>query len=186
MRSRIKSKREKQQTVIKWLAYTVLIALAYILMTAVFDGTPMPQLLILIALCISTKESELPSAVTGAVCGLMTDSACGKLIGFNGILIMCACMMVSLLFIHLLRQNFINVLMLTAGVLVLRSGLEFLFFYAVWGESGRIFTSIMLPSMIISVIVLVPIYYIIHRLHVVFAPADARYLEEKNENIIRE
>lgn len=186
MRSRVKSKQEKRRTVIKWMIYSLMIALAYVLMTTIHGSFPTPLLLMAIPICISAWESEMTSAVTGGVCGLMLDSACGKLIGFNGIIVMCMCMVISLLFIHYLRKNLLNILLIGAAALLLHSGLDFLFFYAIWGESGKIYSSIMLPSMIATMVSIGLIYEFVKLLANRFGLIEEYYLEEKNENIIRE
>lgn len=186
MRSRLKTKQEKRRTVIKWMIYCLMIALAYVLMTTIQSSLPTPLLLMAIPICISVWESEMASAVTGAVCGLMLDSACGKIIGFNGIIIMCMCMLISLLFIHFLRKNLLNIMLIGAAALLLQSGLDFLFYYAIWGESGRIYSAVILPSMLVTLISIGLIYKLVGMLANRFGLIEEYYLEEKNDSIIRE
>ena len=104
---RIKTTREQRilyfKTALRWTLYYVLIFFSFIIMTS---GTwRKPVLLVPIALAIAVNNNQYGSVVTGAICGFLIDIACGKLFGYNAVILAFFCIVVSLLFELYLRKT---------------------------------------------------------------------------------
>ena len=96
---RIRTPREQRihsiKTVIRWILYYMVILLCFLVMTS---GTWMkPMLLVPAAIAIAANSGQYGSALAGAVCGFLTDIACGTLVGYNAVLLTFFCIVVSLL-----------------------------------------------------------------------------------------
>ena len=94
------------KTVVRWILYYIVIFLCFLIMTS---GTWMkPILLVPAAAAIAVNSGQYGSALAGAVCGFLIDIACGKLMGYNAVLLTFFCIIVSLLYEYYLRNKFIN------------------------------------------------------------------------------
>lgn len=188
MNNQVKRKREKWNKIIRWCLYFLVISIAYVFMSVTNSRIPDPILLIPIALCISMRETPFLSALTGCVCGLMTDSAMGTIVGFHGILLMWFCVLTSLLFIFIMRQHILNIILITTASTVILALLNYLFSYAIWGydSNGKIFLEIFLPSILFTVISTAVIYYIIKFIAAKFGAINENFIEEKSDSIVRE
>lgn len=180
---------KRRNLIIKWALFFFLACLAYIICTANTDGLVRPLTLIPLALCISMYErQEIVAAVTGGVCGLILDSACDRLFGFNAFLLTALSLLTALFFLYLLRRTFINLLWICTASTVIHSLLDYLFFYAIWNydDSGFIFLHYTLPSMVLTVISCPVVYLIVYLVNKKFGEQDEHFLAEQNENIVRE
>ena len=131
---RIKSSREKRiltvKTSIRWMLYVLLILFCYGTMNA---GTFLrPVLLIPAAICIASYTGEIQAAGLGAFCGFLIDIGCGKLLGFNAVILCFFCVAVSLFHTHLLRNRLINILAATIISAYILSYLDYKFYYEIW------------------------------------------------------
>lgn len=131
---RIKPTREKRilflKTFFRWLLYYVVIYSGFIFMTS---GTFLkPVILVPIALYIAVNNNIYASAVTGTVCGLLIDISCGKLFGYNAILLTVFCVLVSLLFEFYLRDKFVSFIFVSAVVSYIQCLLDYKFYYQIW------------------------------------------------------
>lgn len=185
---RLTTRQAKIRHVLEWVLYALLICIAYVLSTVKFSSIPKPLLLIPLAVCISVSHSEMVSSVIGLLLGLMIDTSAGKLFGFNGFIIMVCTMFVSLVFLYWLRKSFVNVLCLSAAVTLVQALFDFLFFYGIWEYENvaGIFLKWYLPSMIYTIVMTVPVYFITKFIDTRFGNPDQQYIEENNENIVRE
>lgn len=185
---RLKIRSERVRLILKWLIYAFLAAAAYIYLTTFPGSFAKPLLLVPLALCISMRETELPSALTGAVCGLMLDSACGKVFGYNAFLLMILCMFTSLLFLYLMRQNWINSLMVNAAAALLLGILDFFFYYGIWSHANveLLLVRNVLPAAVLTVLASAAVYVVIKIIDKRFGVQEQHYIEEKSENIVRE
>ena len=91
-----------------------------------------PILLVPAALCIAVNNDLMASAFTGAVCGFLIDVGCGRLFGYNAVLLTVFCVAVSLLFELYLRDKFINFFWINAVVSFIQCCLDFEFYYNIW------------------------------------------------------
>lgn len=178
----------RRRIVLKWAFFVIIIILAYLYATVDVGGLPKPHLLIPIALCIAMTQSEMTAAMVGLVCGLLIDAAGGKLFGFNAFLLMAFCMLTALLFLHLCRQNVLNLIWVTFVGTLIQGSLDFFFFYAIWGYDGvaRIFSGTFLPSMIFTVVASPIIYFVVKLIEKKFGLRQSYLLDEKADNVTRE
>ncbi len=179
---RIKTSREQRilniKTAVRWIIYYVVIFFCFIFMTT---GTFMkPVILIPAALCIAVNSNQISSAVTGAVCGFLIDISCGKLFGYNAVLLAFFCIFVSLAFELWLRNRFINVMLSTAVVSLLNGLLDYKFYYEIWNYDNveRILTSVTLPVWIYTVISTVFVYLIFRLINHFLMPKTHLTIEE--------
>lgn len=179
---RIKTSRERRilrfKTIFRWIAYYLLIMLSFIIMTS---GTWLkPVLLVPVALCIAVNNDLLGSAFTGAFCGLLTDIACGRLFGYNAVLLTVFCVAVSLSFELCLRYKFINFLWVNAVVSFLQCWLDYKFYYQIWNypDVERIFTHVTMHVWISTVIASVVIYLIFKVINHFLLPKTHLTIEE--------
>lgn len=165
---RIKASREKRirrmKAVSRWIAYFLVIFLGFIIMTT---GTWLkPILLVPAVMCISMRNSQLPAAFTGAFCGLLIDIACGRLFGFNAVILAFFCAFVSLIFELYLRPRFFNYLWITALVALAQGWLDYKFYYQIWSfsDSDLIFRTVTMKVWLltmVSALVIYPVYRLI-------------------------
>lgn len=135
---RIKPSREKRilfiKTFFRWLLYYIVIYSGFVYMTS---GTlRKPVILVPVALCIAVNNNIYASAVTGAFCGLLTDISCGKLFGYNAVLLVVFCVLVSLLFEFYLRDKFVSFIFISAVVSYIQCWLDYKFYYQIWKYDG--------------------------------------------------
>ncbi len=187
MRVNLRGKKPTKIAVfLKWICYLLVAVLSYIIMTT--GNGVKPILLIPLGIAIAVREEELQSTAAAMVCGLLIDMACGKVFGMNAFFMVIFCVAASLLFGLLLRQNLINIILLTAVASLIQGGADFLFYHAIWdyGKDSMVFTGYILPQIIYTIISAVPIYYIIMFIADAFGVKEKTSIEEKNDNIVRE
>lgn len=170
--------KKRYLTALKWAIYIVMIFACVVIMTT--GNTTRPLLLISLPICIAIREHEMVAGPVGAICGLLIDICCFKTLGFNAILVMCFCVITSLLFTHLLRQNFVNILWITALSTFIQGGLDYFFFYGMWGtsDSSLIFKEITVPSMIYTVISVGAFYPLVKLIYAKTNPKIKLKIEE--------
>lgn len=149
---------------LKWIVYTLLLLILYILQT-----TPLlfqvlgikPVLLVPFVVCIALFESEAAAATYGILAGMLWDISANKVFGFRAILLMCCCISVALLVMYLMRNNLGNAVFFVFMVMTVIELLDFLFFYLIWNydHNSIILLSYKLPIVIYTVIVTIPVYY---------------------------
>lgn len=146
---------------VQWVAFGLLMFGCYLAETA--GSFIKPLLLIPLALCISARTGEIQAMAVGTISGLLLDVACGKLLGYNALWLVVCCVAVSLLHSYLLRDKLLNLLILTAVCTAVQGYLDFVFYYAIWGHEDvtLIYTKIMLPSGIMTVISAIPLFFIV-------------------------
>lgn len=179
---RLKTSRERRilriKTFFRWLIYYFLILVSFIFMTS---GTWLkPVLLVPLALCIAVDNDLMGSAFTGAFCGLLTDIACGRLFGYNAVILTVFCVGVSLMFELYLRHRFINYFVITAVAAFLQCWLDYKFYYQIWDyeDVGRLFTGVTLHVWVYTVIASVVIYLIISLINHFLMPKVHLTIEE--------
>lgn len=175
---RIKNVRPKYQrrfTAVRWGLFMLMAFIFFII-----SGTGSfvkPVLLLPVAVCISINENEIISACTGAVCGLLTDILFDRVFGFNAILFVMFCVMTSLLFVHYLRRNIVNAVLVTAAAAFLHGLIDYILSYYIWNSAdvSVIYTSTILPSCIMTTISAVLIYPAIRAIRFRFTPERFQY-----------
>lgn len=112
------------------------------------------------AICISMYEEMYFCMAAGVIAGLLTDLACGSVLGANAIFLVCYCTLVSLLFEQILRRSFWHYLVLTAGGTFLRSILSWILTVGIFRTPGRemLWQTVLLPSALLTVAAAIPVY----------------------------
>lgn len=180
--NRIKTRRitahEKKNLAVRWILYAIIIIFCYI--TATSGSFRKPLLLIPVALCIASYAREHTALIIGIVCGLLLDIVCGKLIGFNAILLCLMCIGISLLYKHFLMHRLLSFMILAAAGIFIQGILDYFFFYAIWNYSNVsfIFTNHILICCIYTLISALPVYAVIHNINRLLRPNTVRTIEE--------
>ncbi|MCI9409446.1 MAG: rod shape-determining protein MreD [Oscillospiraceae bacterium] len=187
----LKRKKEKRNTVIRWILYGLLTVISYIYMTTAPQKQFMlrtPLFVIPAAMCIAMFEEPFDSALMGCAAGLLLDTAQGTLIGLSGIIMMWCCLAASLLFHFFMRRHILNIIALNAAAVIVQGTVHYFFYYAIWeyDSAGKIFTGEFLPVMIYTSIAAVPFFFIVRFLSRHLGLIDESYIEEKSDDIVRE
>ena len=185
---RIRTTREQHilrfKTTLRWILYYLLIFISFIIMTS---GTLYkPILLVPLSIGIAVNNNMYGSAVTGAVCGFLTDICCGKLFGYNAVVLTFFCILANLLFELYLKDRFINYMIITAVVSYIQCRLDYKFYYQIWEYEnvGRIFVRVSLRVWIYTVISAVFVYLVLKLVNRFLMPREHLTIEEAiNTNI---
>ena len=179
---RLRTTREQRilriKTVLRWTLYYILIFFSFIIMTS---GTWLkPILLLPIPLAISINNNQYGSVVTGAVCGFLIDISCGKLFGYNAVLLSFFCIVTSLMYELYLKNKFLNFMIISASVSFIQCWLDYKFYYQMWKyeDVGRIFRKVSLKVWFYTVIASVFIYLIIKLINHFLMPRNHLTIEE--------
>lgn len=188
MNIELKKKKERSNAVIRRVLNILIALFSYVFISTISTGAEVPLLLIPCAVCYAVREEPLESAVYGAFCGLLLDSAAGTIPGFNAIILLWSCLMVSLLFHAILRRHILNFLWLDFAVIALQSALHYLFFYWLWefDSDGLIMGKVFIPEAIYTNIAGVILFIITGFIANRFGRVTEHYIEEKNGDIVRE
>ena len=170
------------KTVVRWILYYIVIFICFLIMTS---GTWMkPILLVPAAAAIAVKSGQYGSALAGAVCGFLIDIACGKLMGYNAVLLTFFCIIVSLLYEYYLRNKFINYIVITSVIAYIQCWLDYKFYYEMWeyADVELIFSQISMKVWAITIISSVFIYLVIELINHFFLPKTHITIEEAIKN----
>ena len=139
-----------------------------------------PVLLVPGALCIAVGNDVMAASFTGAFCGLLLDIACGKLFGYNAVLLTVFCGAVSLVFELYLRNKFVNYLWVSALVSYLQGWLDYKFYYQIWDyeDSEMIFHDVTLKVWVYTVISSVLVYLVFKLINHFLMPKIHMTIEE--------
>lgn len=179
---RIKTTREKRilyfKTTLRWIIYYLIIFTSFIIMTS--GSWKKPVLLVPVALCIAVNNDIMASAYTGAFCGLLIDVACGRLVGYNAVLLTVFCVASTLIFELYLRRKFISFTVIAAAASFLQCWLDYKFFYEIWGYENveRIFRNTTLKVWLYTVISSVFIYVLFKIINNWLMPKEHLTIEE--------
>lgn len=179
---RLKTPREKRilyfKTTLRWIIYFVIIMTSFIVMTS---GTwKKPILLVPVALCIAINNDIMASAYTGAFCGFLIDIACGRLLGYNAVILTVFCILITLIYELYLRRKFFNFLLISAAAAFLQCWLDFKFYYEIWDyeNTDRIFRSVTLKVWLYTVISSVVMYFLFKIVNNLLMPKEHLTIEE--------
>lgn len=179
---RLKTPREKRilyfKTTLRWVLYFLIIFGSFIIMTS--GSWTKPILLVPVALCIAVNNDLMVSAYTGAFCGFLIDIACGRLLGFNAVVLTVFCVATTLIYELYLRKKFINYIITTAVMSFLQCWLDYKFFYEIWGYADveRIFTGVTMKVWIYTLISSVVLYVIFKIINNLLMPKEHLTIEE--------
>lgn len=150
--------------IIQWILFAGLILLSYLFETT--GSYRKPLILIPVALCISSHTGEIQAMTVGAVCGLLLDLACGKLLGCNGIILVISCVIVSLLYRYLLKQKLLNMLLLITVCTGLQGLIDYVFYYKIWNipDAELILHKMIIPCGIMTILSGIIFYFVIKKI----------------------
>lgn len=165
-------------TVIKHILFSFLLLFFYVLQSVpglfVFYGVK-PLWVIPAAVVIAMMEGEFVGGIYGALAGLLCDTSGFLLFGFNGFISALCCIMAGLLVVFLMRCNLLSCILFVFVTMLLRGSIEYFFSYGMWNYPGSwmIYTRSTLPTVALSTLATVPIFWIVRLIHRRFA-----YFEE--------
>ena len=185
---RIRTTREQHilrfKTTLRWIIYYLLIFVSFIIMTS---GTLYkPMLLVPLAVGIAVNNNIYASAVTGAICGFLIDICCGKLFGYNAVILTVFCIAANLVFELYLKDRFINYFIITAAAAFLQCWLDYKFYYQIWDYEhvGRIFRKVSMKVWLYTVISSVFVFLVLKLVNRLLMPREHLTIEEAiNTNI---
>lgn len=186
---RIKTSREKRiliyKTTVRWILYYILIFFGYIFMNS--GSLKKPLVLIPMAICIAVDNDRLASTFTAAVCGFLIDMSCGKLFGYNAVILAAFCILTSLVFEFYLKNRFINILIATAAASFAQGWLDYKFYYEMWkyDDVTIIFRTYTIPVWIYTVISSVFIFLLFKLINHFLMPKEHLTIEEVINNVKR-
>lgn len=157
---------QKRLDQIKWCIYAALLLLLYVLQTTpgvfMIRGVK-PMLLLPLAVAVACFESPLASGVFGMFCGLFTDAAADYLLGFNAIIFLVCCVLISLIHTNYLKSRLLDTLIAVLGVLLLQRSLDYFFYYSIWNldPDGYLFLHLVLPTAGYTLLCCIPLHYLV-------------------------
>ncbi len=162
----------------QWILFALIVFLCFLAETS--GSYLKPLLLIPVSLCIASHTGELSAMAAGAVCGLLLDLACGKLPGFNAVILVICSVLVSLLYRYILKQKLVNMLFLTAVCAFLQGGLDYVLYYAVWGyeDVALIWQKFIFPSCLMTTASSVVFYFVMKKIAEICGSHRSNQLEK--------
>ena len=145
-----------------------------------------PILLVPLAVGIAVNNNIYASAVTGAICGFLIDICCGKLFGYNAVILTVFCIAANLVFELYLKDRFINYFIITAAAAFLQCWLDYKFYYQIWDYEyvGRIFRKVSMKVWLYTVISSVFVFLVLKLVNRLLTPREHLTIEEAiNTNI---
>lgn len=167
----------KRRNLIKWCIYSALLLVLYVIQTTpglLAFGNVKAMLLIPLAVAVACFEQPLASGVFGMFCGLFTDVASDYLLGFNALILLICCVVISLIHTNFLKSKLLDTLISGLGVLLLQRGLDYFFYYSIWelDPNGYLLLHQILPSSLLTLLVCIPLHYLIKWLVTVMQKDD--------------
>ncbi len=152
-------------TTIKYFLYILILFILYAMQTtagffSLFGIRPI--WVIPFAVAVSMCEDVVSAAIFGLLSGLLCDLGSRSLFGFNGLLLLCGCVAISLLSFFLIKVNWKSAFLFGGALASVRALLEFFFFYFIWGYENiqLIFIQSVLP-MLVYTILLMPLFLLL-------------------------
>lgn len=157
------SRTEKRYRIIKWLSFTVLMIVFYVLMRAGVFGLWQPVLIIPLCIASAMYEDELSSCIFALFCGFMIDIASGYVFGFSAIWLMAVSIAASLFVRNLIRVNLFNFCIIAAVAIFIEYSMDYLFNILIWNvpKGDVILKASIIPTAIATMIVSPAVYYLV-------------------------
>lgn len=180
-----RTKKMKIQLFLRWFFYALCLLFFYCLMYCGAFNRWQPYFIVSFTLAVSLNEQEVPSSVFGVICGLLLDIATGTLFCFHAIWLMPCCLITSLLSRNLIKENFLNHLIVTAISCILILSMHYLFNYVIWNEpnSSLVLFNVMLPSFGSTLIVSPLVFFIARRIDRRFTVKKKKELQDTVQDI---
>lgn len=160
---------QRKKDLIKWTLYALILFLAFILQTTpgfleLFGVKPV--LILPVILSIAMFEGEWAGGVYGVVGGLFWDTAADRLLGFNAILMLIACVITGLLVMYLIRAKIWNSLLIVLSAALLQGLIDYFFYYLIWDYdfSYLILLKRVLPTAVYTTVISPLFFYLIRKI----------------------
>lgn len=162
--------RKKTVSVIKWAVYIALLFFFFVFQTTfMFLGIYeiRPVLIVPLIIAISMQEREWYGMAFGILAGFMWDFSSGKAPGFNAVILMLCCIVISLVTMYFMGNNFLNSILFCGLTMVVQGLLNYLFYYLVWGYDSDCFILLryILPTALYTTLVTPLFFFLIRWLH---------------------
>ena len=155
---------ENKKKYLRWLSFLILIAAV-----SVLQSTPnlLPRIwtagaapILVLCICISMFEAELPAAFLGLAGGVLWDCMAIRGEGYHSVFLFLCCFAASFLLRHYMRNNFLSALVLCAAGTALHHFFYWLFFFVLARVEGAgyLFVSNILPGTAYT-LVFIPVFY---------------------------
>lgn len=153
----------------RYIAHCLLLLVCYLLevtpnlFPTVF-GT-LPNLIIIVVICIAMFEKDLAGALFGLAGGLLLDLTSLQLPGFNAIIFLIIGCAAGLIVSNLLKNTLSSALLLCGGAALIYNIIYWLIFYVFRGVDHALyyFARYMLIEVLYTLLLLIPIYLIMRR-----------------------
>lgn len=170
--------RRAKITVIKYVTYSVLMMLLYVLQTDPYllkIASFKPVLVFPFAVCVAMFDSQLAGGLFGMFAGILCDTSSAALFGFQSILYLAICVAVSLIVVYFMQPSAVNSLIFVGSGFAVRLFLEYFFYYLMWGYENHsvILMQNQLPVLLYTLAVTPLIFCFTRKLH--------RFFEDKME-----
>ena len=154
-----------RRKVFKWLWYSGLIALCFLVQSAGFLPAVWgvrPNLLLVLPVCIAMCEGDLAGTVVGAVCGLLADILFPGVNGFFPLLLVVCGLTAGALVRRIFRNNIVSALLLCGLSVTLIKLLEWFLFTYFARVDTTAFSLIhrTLPAIAYTGLLIAPCYYL--------------------------
>lgn len=161
------TRREIFKSIAKWVLFSLVLLVSYTIEVTMPFASWQPYLTLTTAVAVSFFSEELSGVVFAAFAGMMHDLAMGSLFGFTSIWLMPCCLFVTLLVVNLIHRNILNFLWMNLTAVILVQSAELLFKYIIWRnpEIDVVLINYVLPALIATVILSVPLYLIIRQIN---------------------
>jgi len=133
-------------------------------MPLIFGARPM--LLLPVVVVIAAFEGEMAGAAAGVGAGLLVDLYSVRLFGFTALLFMAAGCLAGLLIKHVVRNNFVSFMAMTAAALVGHGLIDWFFSYAIWGHEGwlSLLWLLGLPTLLYTLALSPAVYFLMRKM----------------------
>lgn len=185
LKSKMRSRKAAMRCFMRWLSYSAVLILFYVMESNPIIPGYCPLLLIPLATSVAMYEGDLAAGVFGVFCGLMLDIANGVIVaGFSALMLLCACVFISLMSRFLIKKTFVSHLILNAAICVVMALLDFVFAHWVWegAQSAISFRKLILPAYGGAVFWSIPVYALVSLIVRRLRPKEHQRLAESAQN----
>lgn len=156
-------------SIFRYIAHCLLLLVCYLLevtpnLFPTFFGT-LPNLIMIVVVCIAMFEKDLAGAIFGLAGGLLLDVTSIQLPGFNAIILLIIGCAVGLIVSNLLKNTLSSALLLCGGAALIYNIIYWLAFYVFRGVEHAMyyFVRYMIIEVLYTIILLIPIYLIMRK-----------------------
>jgi rod shape-determining protein MreD len=174
-----------KKPILRWTCYFSILLFFYMLMTGGFFSRWQPLLIIPLAIAVAMFEREVGSALFGAFCGFMIDTACGNLFGMSSVWLMPLALAASLLVMNLIRQNIINHLWLVTISCIIMAFMEYFFKHLIWDQpnSEVVLILYIIPSYFSAIVLSPAVYFLVKATSERFREKEKEQFEALHDDI---